>query len=143
MRRRERWRTLARRAGRSSAPRVWIRHEGETDVISLAQGDPVAASVVVMDALGICEADFASWYLSQIIDVAKPGARADEKATTTVTLDGASIAAAIATRVEKIVTGAITSMFQGMAAAGTNGDSGHDGRAGPTYPDHVSGVGHN
>ena len=74
-------RVLARREGRSSAPRVSIRHEGETDVISLTQGDPVAGSVVVMDALGICEADFASWYLSQIIEVAKPGARADEKAT--------------------------------------------------------------
>ena len=74
-------RILARREGRSSAPNVSIRHEGETDVISLTQGDPVAGSVVVMDALGICEADFASWYLSQIIEVAKPGARADEKAT--------------------------------------------------------------
>jgi hypothetical protein len=74
-------RILARREGRSSAPNVSIRHEGETDVISLTQGDPVAGSVVVMDALGICEADFANWYLSQIIDVAKPGARADEKAT--------------------------------------------------------------
>jgi hypothetical protein len=58
-------------------PEVSIRHEGETDVISLTQGDPVAACAVVMDALGICEADFASWYLSQIIDVARPGARAD------------------------------------------------------------------
>jgi hypothetical protein len=48
---------------------VSIRHEGETDVISLTQGDPVAAGVVVLDALGICEADFASWYLSQIIKV--------------------------------------------------------------------------
>jgi hypothetical protein len=28
-------RVLARREGRSSAPRVSIRHEGETDVISL------------------------------------------------------------------------------------------------------------
>jgi hypothetical protein len=74
-------RILARREGRSSAPNVSIRHEGETDVISLTQGDPVAGSVVVMDALGICEADFASWYLSQIIEVAKPGARADEKST--------------------------------------------------------------
>ena len=74
-------RILARRAGRSSAPNVSIRHEGETDVISLAQGDPVAAGVVVMDALGICEANFVNWYLSQIIEVAKPGARADEKAT--------------------------------------------------------------
>ena len=74
-------RVLARREGRSSAPNVSIRHEGETDVISLTQGDPVAGSVVVMDALGICEANFVNWYLSQIIDVAKPGARADEKAT--------------------------------------------------------------
>jgi hypothetical protein len=77
-------RILARREGRSSAPNVSIRHEGETDVISLTQGDPVAGSVVVMDALGICEADFANWYLSQIIEVAKPGARADEKATNAI-----------------------------------------------------------
>jgi hypothetical protein len=35
---------------------------------------PVAGSVVVMDALGICEANFVNWYLSQIIEVAKPGA---------------------------------------------------------------------
>jgi hypothetical protein len=34
-----------------------------------------------MDALGICEADFANWYLSRIIDVARPGSRADEQAT--------------------------------------------------------------
>jgi hypothetical protein len=74
-------RILARREGRSSAPRVSIRHEGETDVISLTQGDPVAGSVVVMDALGICEAEFANWYLSQLIEVARPGARADEKST--------------------------------------------------------------
>ncbi|MGB7973732.1 MAG: hypothetical protein WCF81_05155 [Roseiarcus sp.] len=64
------------------------------------------------------------------------------KATTTVTLDGASIAAAVATRVEKMVTGALTSIFQGMGAAGTNGDSGHDGRAGAVYPDHFHGGGH-
>jgi hypothetical protein len=74
-------RVLARREGRSSAPKVSIRHEGETTVISLTQGDPLIASVGVLDALGICEADFANWYLSQIIDVARPGARADEKAT--------------------------------------------------------------
>ena len=74
-------RVLARREGRSSAPKVSIRHEGETDVISLTQGDPVAAGAVVMDALGICEGDFANWYLSQIIEVARLGARADEKAT--------------------------------------------------------------
>jgi hypothetical protein len=74
-------RVLARREGRSSSPKVSIRHEGETTVISLTQGDPLIASVGVLDALGICEADFANWYLSQIIDVARPGARADEKAT--------------------------------------------------------------
>ncbi len=34
-----------------------------------------------MDALGICEAEFANWYLSQIINVARPGKRADEKTT--------------------------------------------------------------
>jgi hypothetical protein len=60
-------RVLARRKGRSSAPKVSIRHEGETDVISLRQGDPVSACAVVMDALGICEAGFASWYPSQIM----------------------------------------------------------------------------
>jgi hypothetical protein len=43
--------------------------------MSLTQDDLLMASVAVMDALGICEADFANWYLSQIIDVARPGAR--------------------------------------------------------------------
>jgi hypothetical protein len=71
-------RFLARREGRPSAPKVSIRQEGETEVISLPQGDPLVAGVVVMDALGICEENFASWYLSQIIEAAKPGARADE-----------------------------------------------------------------
>jgi hypothetical protein len=74
-------RYLARKEGRPSAPRVSIRQEGETDVIALTQGDPLVSSAVVMDALGICEAEFANWYLSQIINVAKPGARADEKTT--------------------------------------------------------------
>jgi hypothetical protein len=60
---------------------VSIRHEGETDVIALTQGDQLASSAIVMDALGICEAEFANWYLSQIIEVARPGKRADEKAT--------------------------------------------------------------
>jgi hypothetical protein len=77
-------RYLARREGRPSAPRISIRYEGETSVISLTQGDPLAGSAVVMDALGICEADFASWYLSQIIDMAKPGAQADEKSTNAI-----------------------------------------------------------
>jgi hypothetical protein len=74
-------RFLARREGRPSAPKVSIRQEGETDVVALTQGDPLVSSTVAMDALGICEAEFANWYLSQIIEVAKPGARADEKAT--------------------------------------------------------------
>jgi hypothetical protein len=78
-------RVLARREGRSRAPKVEIRQECGTGVVSLIQGDSaaakVAASAVFIDAMGICEEDFASWYLSQIIDVAKPGARADEKAT--------------------------------------------------------------
>jgi hypothetical protein len=72
-------RFLARRKGRPSAPRVSIRREGEVDLISFTQGDPRAGSAVVMDALGICEAEFANWYLGQIIDVARPGSRADEK----------------------------------------------------------------
>jgi hypothetical protein len=74
-------RILAHRQGRSSAPQVSIRHESGTAAISLKQGDSIVASAVFMDALGICEEDFASWYLSQIIEVARPGARADEKAT--------------------------------------------------------------
>jgi hypothetical protein len=78
-------RVLARREGRPPAPKAEIRQECGTDVVSLIQGDSaaakVAASAVFIDAMGICEEDFASWYLNQIIDVAKPGARADEKAT--------------------------------------------------------------
>jgi hypothetical protein len=31
-------------------PEVSIRHEGETTVISLTQGDPLATTVVVMEA---------------------------------------------------------------------------------------------
>jgi hypothetical protein len=73
-------RHLARREGRPSAPKVAIRQEGETDVISFPQGDTLVSRVVFMDALGICEGEFANWYLNQIIDVARPGARADEKA---------------------------------------------------------------
>jgi hypothetical protein len=34
-----RW-VLAPREGRSSAPKVSIRHEGETELISLTQGNP-------------------------------------------------------------------------------------------------------
>jgi hypothetical protein len=55
----------------------------------------------------------------------------DVKATTQVTLDGASIVAAISTRIEKIVHAALTSIGGG----GTNGDSGFDGRQHPVYPD--------
>ena len=42
-------RVLARREGRSSAPRVSICHEGETDAISLTPGDPVAACAVRLE----------------------------------------------------------------------------------------------
>ena len=81
-------RVLARREGRPPAPKAEIRQECGTDVVSLIQGDSaaakVAASAVFIDAMGICEEDFASWYLNQIIDVAKPGARADEKATNAI-----------------------------------------------------------
>jgi hypothetical protein len=71
------------------------------------------------------------------VNVAAPNV--DVKSITTVTLDGASIAAAVATRVEKMVTGALTSVFQSMGAAGTNSDSGFDGRAHPAYPDTMHG----
>jgi hypothetical protein len=64
----------------------------------------------------------------------------DVRSTTTVTLDGASIAAAVATRVEKMVTGALTSMFSSMGSHGTNSDSGFDGRAHPSYPDTMHGT---
>jgi hypothetical protein len=77
-------RLFARREGRPSAPKVSIRYDGKTAFVSLTHGDPVVASVVVMDALGISEADFSSWYLSQISDVARPGSMPDEKATNAV-----------------------------------------------------------
>jgi hypothetical protein len=67
------------------------------------------------------------------VNVAAPNV--DVKATTTVTIDGNSVAAAIATRIEKMVSG----MFANMGMAGTNGDSGHDGRSSPSYPDHMHG----
>jgi hypothetical protein len=53
----------------------------------------------------------------------------DVKSTTTVTLDGASIAAAISTRIERIVHAAISSLGGG----GTNFDSGFDGREHVTH----------
>jgi hypothetical protein len=37
------------------------------------------------------------------------------------------------------VKGQIEGIFRGMGSAGTNGDSGHDGRASPSYPDHMHG----
>jgi hypothetical protein len=55
-----------------------------------------------------------------------------------VTVSGQPIAAAIAGEIKGMIEG----MFQGMSAGGTNGDSGHDGREGPAYPDHFHGGGH-
>jgi hypothetical protein len=57
------------------------------------------------------------------------------KSDTHVTLDGASIAAAISTRIERMIEGAIARIGGG----GTNGDSGHDGRESPSRPDHFQG----
>lgn len=39
--------------------------------------------------------------------------------------------------------GEIEGLFKSMGAAGTNSNSGHDGRTSPVYPDHVGGIGHN
>jgi hypothetical protein len=74
-------RHIARRSGRPPAPKVSIRQEGGTDVAALTKDGSSISSAVVMDSLGICHGDFANWYLNQIIEAAKPGARADEKAT--------------------------------------------------------------
>jgi hypothetical protein len=60
------------------------------------------------------------------------------KATTTVSLDGASIAAAISTPIERMIHSAIASIGGG----GTNGDSGFDGREHVAYPDTFHGGGH-
>lgn len=38
------------------------------------------------------------------------------------------------------VKGEIEGLFKSMAASGTNSDSGHDGRAAPSYPDHFHGA---
>jgi hypothetical protein len=53
----------------------------------------------------------------------------------TIQVSGQSIAAAIVSDVRGMIEG----MFKGMGAAGTNSDSGHDGRSSPTYPDHMHG----
>jgi prophage DNA circulation protein len=68
------------------------------------------------------------------VNVAAPSV--DVKATTQVILDGASIIAAISTRIEKIVHAALASSGMG----GTNSDSGFDGRAHPAYPDTMHGT---
>jgi hypothetical protein len=70
------------------------------------------------------------------VNVAAPSV--DVKATTTVSLDGASIAAAISTRIERMIHAAISSIGGGA----TNGDSGFDGREHPAYPDGFHGGGH-
>jgi hypothetical protein len=62
-------------------PEVLIRHEAERAI-----GFQRRCYGRVENLL--CEADFSSWYLSQIIDVARPGARAHEKAPTNAMLAG-------------------------------------------------------
>jgi hypothetical protein len=42
--------------------------------------------------------------------------------------------------VEREIKGAIAGIFHSLGASGTNGDSGHDGRASPSYPDHFHGA---
>jgi hypothetical protein len=58
------------------------------------------------------------------------------KSDTHVTLDGASIAAAISARIERMIEGAIARIGGG----GTNSDSGFDGRE--HVPDSFHGSGH-
>jgi hypothetical protein len=53
----------------------------------------------------------------------------------TLTVSGQSIVAALASE----ITAKIEGLFRGMGSAGTNGDSGHDGRAGIAWPDHMNG----
>ena len=53
----------------------------------------------------------------------------------TLNVSGASIVAALASEIGAKIEG----MFKGMGMAGTNGDSGHDGREGVVYPDHMHG----
>jgi hypothetical protein len=53
----------------------------------------------------------------------------------TISISGQSIVAALASE----ITAKIEGMFRNMGASGTNGDSGHDGRASAIYPDHMHG----
>jgi hypothetical protein len=53
-----------------------------------------------------------------------------------LTVSGQSIVAALASE----ITAKIEGLFRGMGAAGTNSDSGHDGRSSPVYPDHMHGA---
>jgi hypothetical protein len=52
-----------------------------------------------------------------------------------VQVSGQSIAAAITGELRGVIEG----LFRSMGSAGTNSDSGHDGRASPVYPDHMHG----
>lgn len=54
----------------------------------------------------------------------------------TIQVSGQSIAAAIVSDVKGMIEG----LFKSLGAAGTNSDSSHDGRASPTYPDHMHGA---
>jgi hypothetical protein len=55
-----------------------------------------------------------------------------------ITLDvsGASIVAALASEFGAKIEG----LFKSLGAAGTNSDSGRDGRESPVYPDHMHGA---
>jgi hypothetical protein len=56
----------------------------------------------------------------------------------TLNVSGSAIVAALATEIGAKIHG----LFRGMGAAGTNGDSGFDGREHPAMPDHFHGGGH-
>jgi hypothetical protein len=53
----------------------------------------------------------------------------------TLTVNGAAIVAALASEISAKIEG----LFRGMGSAGTNGDSGFDGRVHPVYPDIMHG----
>jgi hypothetical protein len=56
----------------------------------------------------------------------------------TLTVSGQSIVAALASEISAKIEG----LFRGMGSAGTNSDSGFDGREHPAMPDHFHGGGH-
>jgi hypothetical protein len=69
------------------------------------------------------------------VNASLTGAATVKVGSVVVQVSGTSIAAALKSE----IVGVIEGLFRGMSAAGTNGDSGHDGRAGPVYPDHAHG----